>query len=162
MRCARAPKPRLRFAAGAPKRGKTVDWNLPSLFVFWRLQAFLKLVSGPDTVEKGTAAARIQYSCRKSLKFCTGCAGQVQHMFFESRRWRIEVFRLQARAGDRSRRYVLGPFSEAIRVLLRICITRTSFAVRFDNSTNFRIAFSWPDTVSCQITAPSGRTSNKS
>jgi len=76
------PKPRLRIAAGAPTRGKTVDWNLPSLFVFRKLQAFLKLVSGPDTVEKGTAAARIQYSCRKSLKSFTGCAGQVQHMFF--------------------------------------------------------------------------------
>src|SRR5580698_5900133 len=65
-------------------------------------------------------------------------------------------------SGDPSRRYALGPFSEAIRQLLRIRITRTWFVFRFDNSTNFRIAFSWPDTVSRKITAPSGRTSNKS
>src|SRR5271155_5211849 len=34
-------------------------------------------------------------------------------------------------------RYALGPFIEAIRVLLRTCITRSSVDVRFDNSTNF-------------------------
>ena len=34
-------------------------------------------------------------------------------------------------------RYALGPFIEAIKLLVRTCITRTSLAVCFDNSNNF-------------------------